>query len=79
MKSRCDELHFHFNASLTGVNPAKMKALEKEIVLSMASAKVLCHKTFLIQRFFSVLGIKPNEKLNRRLQKENIKLVSIAA
>ena len=68
----CDlnKLHFHFNASLTSINQAKVKAIEKGTALSIASVKVLCHNIFLMQRFISVLGIKPNEEINRRLWKE---------
>ena len=74
-----DKLHFHFNASLTSVNLAKVKALEKGTVLSMASVKVLCHNLFLMQRFISVLGIKPNQEINRRLWEEGVKFAAIAA
>lgn len=74
-----DKLHFHFNAALTSVNLAKAKALEKGTVLSMASVKVLCHNIFLMQRFISILGIKPNEEINRRLWEEGIKFAAIAA
>ena len=72
-------LQFHFNASLTSVNLAKVKAIEKGSVLSMVSVKVLCHNIFLMQRFISVLGIKPNEEINRRLWEEGIKFAAIAA
>ncbi|WP_353736544.1 MULTISPECIES: transposase [Bacteroides] len=74
-----NKLHFHFNASLTSVNLAKVKAIEKGSVLSMVSVKVLCHNIFLMQRFISVLGIKPNEEINRRLWEEGIKFAAIAA
>jgi transposase DDE domain len=74
-----NKLHFHFNASLTSVNLAKVKALEKGTVLSMASVKVLCNNIFLMQRFISVLGTKPNEEINRRLWEEGIKFAAIAA
>lgn len=74
-----DKLHFHFNASLTGVNLAKVKALEKGTALSMASVKVLCHNIFLMQRFISVSGIKPNKEINRRLWEEGIKFAAVAA
>lgn len=74
-----NKLHFHFNASLTSVNLAKVKAIEKGSVLSMASVKVLCHNIFLMQRFISVLGIKPNEEINRRLWEEGIRFAAIAA
>lgn len=74
-----DKLHFHFNASLTSINLAKVKALEKGTVLSMASVKVLCHNIFLMQRFISVLGIEPNPEINRKLWEETIKFAAIAA
>lgn len=74
-----DKLHFHFNASLTSVNLAKVKALEKGTVLSMASVKVLCHNIFLMLRFISVLGIEPNPEINRKLWEETIKFAAIAA
>lgn len=74
-----NKLHFHFNASLTSVNLAKVKALEKGTVLSMASVKVLCHNLFLMQRFISVLGIKPNQEISRRLWEEGVKFAAIAA
>ena len=74
-----DKLHFHFNASLTSVNIAKVKALEQGTVLSMASVKVLCHNLFLMQRFISILGIQPNEEINRRLWEEGSKFAAIAA
>lgn len=74
-----DKLHFHFNASMTSVNIAKVKALEKGTVLSMASVKVLCHNIFLMQRFISVSGIEPNPEINRKLWEEGIKFATIAA
>lgn len=74
-----DKLHFHFNAALTSVNLAKVKALEKGKTLSMASVKVLCYNTFLIQRFISVLGIKPDPEINRRLWEEGVRFAEIAA
>jgi len=74
-----NKLHFHFNASLTAVNLAKVKALERGTVLSMASVKVLCHNIFLVKRFISVLGIKPNKEINRRLWEEGISFAAIAA
>ena len=74
-----DKLHFHFNASLTSVNLAKVKALEKGVPLSMTSVKVLCHNYFLMQRFIAVLGIETNEEINRRLWEEGVKLAAMAA
>ena len=74
-----DKLHFHFNAALTSVNLAIAKALEKGTVLSMTSVKVLCHNIFLMQRFISILGIKPDKEINRKLWEEGIKFAAIAA
>jgi len=74
-----NKLHFHFNASLTSVNLVKVNALEKGTVLSMASVKVLCHNIFLMQRIIAVLGVKPNEEINRRLWEEGIIFAAIAA
>ena len=74
-----DILHFHFNTSLTSVNLAKARALEKGEVLSMASVKVLYHNVFLMQRFISVLGIEPNPEINRKPWKKGIKFAVIAA
>lgn len=74
-----DKLHFHFNAALTSINIAKAKALEKGHAFSMASAKVLCHNIFLMQRFISISGIKPNEEIIRRLWEEGVRFAAIAA
>ena len=72
-------IFFHFDASLLSVNLAKVKALEKGTVLSMASVKVLCHNIFLMQRFISVLGIEPNLVINWKLWEEGMKFAAIAA
>lgn len=74
-----DKLHFHFNATLTSINIAKAKALEKGAGLLMASVKVLCHNAFLMQRFISIPGIKPDQEINRRLWEEGVKFAAIAA
>ena len=73
-----NKLHFHFNASLTCVNLAKVNALEKGVSLSMASVKVLCHNLFLMQRFISVSGIKPDKEINQRLWEEGVRFAAIA-
>lgn len=55
-----DKLHFYFKVALSTVNLAKANALEKDPILSMASVKVMYHNIFLMQRFISILGIKPD-------------------
>ena len=79
-KSRdLEKQHFHFNVALTSVNLAKAKDLEKGTVLSMASIKMLCHNIVFMQRFISILRIKPDEEINRKIWKEEIKFAAIAA
>lgn len=72
-------LDFLFITDAYFINLVNVKALEKGTVLSMASVKVLCHNLFLMQRFISVLGIKPNQEINRRLWEEGVKFAAIAA
>lgn len=71
--------YFHFNASLTNVNLAKVKTLEKGAVLSIASVKMLSHNLFCMQRFIPMLGIKPNQQINQKRGKEGIEFTAIAA
>ena len=52
-----DKLHFHFNASLTSVNIAKVKALEKGTTLSLNSA--------VNRLFFSKM--KPNRLYSKKI------------
>lgn len=58
-----DKLHFHFNASLTTVNVAKIIHLnDKNKVgkpFSIADYKLLYHNAFLLNRFIEAFGIKP--------------------
>jgi hypothetical protein len=64
---------------LTSVNIARVNALEKGAVFSMMSVKVLCHNIFLMRRFISILGIEPDEEINRKLWEEGIRFAAIAA
>lgn len=41
-----DELHFHFNPSLSRINSGKGEGLEKGAVLSMASVKSIVSQSF---------------------------------
>ena len=73
------KLSFHFNASLTSVNLAKMMSKERGIPFSMASCKTMMHNAYLLERFISVSGIKPNRRLNDKLVKEVVEFAAIVA
>lgn len=73
------KLSFHFNASLTCVNQAKVLAKEMGIPFSMTSIKVMMHNVFMLERFICVSGIKPNKALNDKLVKELIEFAAVAA
>jgi len=74
-----NKLAFHFNASLTCVNIAKVLAKEKNIPFSMTTYKALIHNAYLLERFIRVSGIKPNKRLNDKLVKELVEFAAIAA
>ncbi len=73
------KLSFNFNASLTSVNLSKVIAKERGIPFSMASCKTMMHNAYLLERFISVSGIKPNRRLNDKLVKEVVEFAAIAA
>lgn len=58
-----DKLNFHFNASLTTVNIAKIIHLKDENKtgkpFSIADYKLLYHNAFILNRFIEAFGIKP--------------------
>lgn len=72
-------LNFNFNASLTSINLAKAYAARMNKTFSMASIKTMMHNAFLLERFISVSGIRPNTRLNERLFTEVIEFAAIAA
>jgi len=58
-----DKLYFHFNASLTTVNIAKIIHLNQENKsqqpFSIADYKLLYHNAFMLNRFIEAFGVKP--------------------
>lgn len=79
-----NKLHFHFNASLTAINIAKIKhwlSIPKEIrkTFSMADIKTMNHNRLLIQRFFDVFGINAYSAKNQKYFNELIYYGTIAA
>ncbi len=65
-----NKLHFHFNASLTAINLAKVAywlpiPKQQRKAFSMSDVKTVCYNELLLKRFFSVFGILPNIKKNK--------------
>jgi len=69
-----DKLYFHFNASLTTVNIAKIIHLNQknksQQPFSIADYKLLYHNAFILIRFIEVFGIKPKTLKSHHLVKE---------
>lgn len=68
------KLDFHFNASLSAVNVAKVDWLksksDSEIPFSMANYKTLFHNSLLLDQFICRFGINPNSAKNKLIIKE---------
>lgn len=70
-----NKLHFHFNASLTAINLAKVEywlsiPKEKRGPFSMANIKTLFHNALLLKRFFKVFAIPAYKLKNKEYVKE---------
>ena len=69
-----DKLYFHFNASLTTVNIAKIIHLSNKKnagqPFSIANYKLLYHNAFMLNRFIEAFGVKPKTLKSRHLVKE---------
>jgi len=79
-----NKLHFHFNASLTAINIAKIThwlsiPKEKRKAFSMNDIKTLNHNSLLLQRFFDVFAISPHSAKNKRRVNELLYYGTIAA
>jgi hypothetical protein len=79
-----NKLNFHFNASLTAINIAKIEhwlCLPKEIrkTFSMADIKTMNHNWLLLQRFFDVFAINAYAAKNQKYFNELIYYGTIAA
>ena len=65
-----EKLHFHWNASLTAVNLAKVEhwlplPKEERGAFSMADIKTLYHNDLMLKRFLGVFGINPDRPKNK--------------
>jgi hypothetical protein len=79
-----NKMHFHFNASLTAINIAKIKhwlSIPKELrkTFSMADIKTMNHNWLLLQRFFDVFAINAYSAKNQKYFNELIYYGTIAA
>lgn len=79
-----NKLNFHFNASLTAINIAKVEdwlsiPKEERKAFSMSDIKTLNHNRLLLGRFFDLFGIDPNKYKNEKYIKELIYYGTIAA
>ncbi len=54
------KLVFHFNASPTAVNLAKVAYKRQGITYSISSCKSVIHNAYMLERFICVSGIKPD-------------------
>ena len=79
-----NKLHFHFNASLTAINLAKVEhwlsvPKEQRGAFSMADVKTLYHNTLMLQRFINVFAVPAYKLKNTHNVKELINFGKIAA
>jgi hypothetical protein len=70
-----NKLYFHFNTALTTINLAKIThwiPIQKELrgPFSMVNIKTMYHNELLLNRFFSVFGIRRNLTKNKKKFKE---------
>ena len=79
-----NKLHFQFNASLTAVNLAKIThwlsiPKHQRKAFSMSDVKTMYHNQLLLNRFFTVFGIRPDLKKNKNKIRELLFYGAIAA
>lgn len=79
-----NKLHFHFNASLTAINIAKVEhwlSIPKETrgAFSMSDIKTVYHNTLMLQKFINVFAIPAYKLKNIHNVKELINFGRIAA
>jgi len=79
-----NKLHFHFNASLTAINLAKVEhwlviPKEERGAFSMSDVKTMYHNILLIERFIDVFAVPAYKLKNNNNVKELINFGKIAA
>ena len=74
-----EKLDFHFNASFTAINVAKICIHNHYAGLGIMGFKSLIYNTYLIKRIFSRYGIRLKRSLNGQLFKELLDIAAPAA
>ena len=79
-----NKLHFHFNASLTAINIAKIKhwlsvPKQERGAFSMSNVKTMYHNILLLKRFINVFAIPAYKLINNKNVKELINFGKIAS
>ena len=79
-----NKLHFHFNASLTAINLAKVEhwlsiPKEERGAFSMSDIKTMYHNSLLLERFIDVFAVPAYKLKNNNNVKELINFGKIAA
>ena len=72
-------LEFHFNASFTSINLAKVACKDLGIPFSISSCKSVIHNAYMLERFICVSGLRPNPQVIDKLFKELVLFTSRAA
>ena len=72
-------LEFHFNASFSSINLAKVACKELGIPFSISSCKSVIHNAYMLERFICVSGLRPNPQVIDKLFKELVLFTSRAA
>ena len=72
-------LEFHFNASFTIINLAKVACKDRGIPFSISSCKSVIHNAYMLERFICVSGLRPNPQVIDKLFKELVLFTSRAA
>ena len=73
------KLKFAFNASLSTVNIAKETIRRMGIDMSVQKLKLVITNIFMLDRFISTYGVRPNMKLNNQIFKDLFGYADVAA
>ena len=72
-------MEFHFNASFSAINLAKVACKELGMPFSVSSCKSMIHNAYMLERFICVFGIQPDTTLIDKIFKELILFTARAA
>lgn len=72
-------LEFHFNASFSAINLAKVACKELGMPFSVSSCKSMIHNAYMLERFVCVSGMQPDPHIIDKLFKELVLFSARAA